>query len=226
MDRQLGHMVRLIDDLLDISRISRGKFELRRERVLLEAVIEHATEASRPAIEGAGHTLELRVSTRPVWLQGDLTRLAQVVSNLLNNSAKYTARGGRIELSGTLEGRDAVIRVTDTGTGISAEMLPHVFDLFTQLNRTLDQAQGGLGIGLSLVRRLVEMHGGTVEAESGGVGRGSSFTVRIPAESTDEAYPGRRRQPRRRRDAGHHARPYRSRDAHCSQWPERARPRP
>ena len=180
MERQLAHMVRLIDDLLDVSRISRGKFELKRELVQVQDILDHAIETSQPLVEAGRHELIVEPPDEPVWLDGDLTRLAQVVSNLLNNSAKYTPDGGRITLSAKVEGNNAVIRVTDNGSGISAEMLPQVFDMFTQVDRTLDRAQGGLGIGLSLVRRLVEMHGGTIEADSPGVGLGSVFTVRLP----------------------------------------------
>src|SRR5271157_153337 len=180
MERQLAHMVRLIDDLLDVSRISRGKFKLKRELVQVQDVLDHAIETSQPLIEAGRHELIIQPPDEPVWLDGDLTRLAQVVSNLLNNSAKYTPDGGRITLSAKVEGNNAVIRVTDNGSGISAEMLPQVFDMFTQVDRTLDRAQGGLGIGLSLVRRLVEMHGGTIAADSPGLGLGSVFTVRLP----------------------------------------------
>ena len=180
MERQLAHMVRLIDDLLDVSRISRGKFELKRELVQIQDVLDHAIETSQPLIEAGRHELIIQPPDEPVWLDGDLTRLAQVVSNLLNNSAKYTPNGGRITLSAGFEGDNAVIRVTDNGSGISAEMLTQVFEMFTQVDRTLDRAQGGLGIGLSLVRRLVEMHGGTIAADSPGLGLGSVFTVRLP----------------------------------------------
>jgi len=182
MDRQLSHLVRLVDDLLDISRVSRGKFELRREWIMLDAVIEHAVETSGPAIAAAGHTLQVRLPEQPIAFDGDLTRLAQVVSNLLNNSAKYTPRGGHIELAAGVEGGAVVLCVSDNGSGIAPEMLPHVFDLFAQQPRTSEQTQGGLGIGLSLVRRLVEMHGGTVDAKSGGAAKGSSFTVRLPLQ--------------------------------------------
>ncbi|MFD0666414.1 ATP-binding protein [Ramlibacter sp. MAHUQ-53] len=180
MERQLAHMVRLVDDLLDVSRISRGKVDLRIERITLQAVLENALEASRPALEDSRHHLALQVPPEPLWVDGDLTRLAQVVSNLLNNAAKYTPAGGHIGLSARDEGGHAAVRVTDDGTGISAEMLPRVFDLFAQAGGTLAQAQGGLGIGLSLVRQLVELHGGEVGAESAGLGQGSRFTVRLP----------------------------------------------
>ena len=186
MERQLTHMVRLIDDLLDISRISSGKVELRREWVTAGAVLDSAIEASRPLIEAARHELSVRFPKEPLNLFADATRLAQVVSNLLNNSAKYTPEGGRIDLSAERDGAGVVIRVTDTGVGIPKEMLSRVFEMFTQVGRSLDRAQGGLGIGLALVTRLVEMHGGTTTAESPGPGEGCTFTVRLPL-ADDEA---------------------------------------
>ena len=182
MDRQLTHLVRLVDDLLDVSRITRDKLELRMEPVSLEEVMNHAVEASRPIIDAAGHTLSVRPPDRPVRLQGDLTRLAQVVSNLLNNSAKYTPPGGRIELTGMLEGSEAVLEVRDNGAGIPPDVLAHVFDLFAQGAGTRGQAQGGLGIGLWLVKRLVALHHGMIEATSDG-SSGSVFTVRLPARA-------------------------------------------
>jgi len=188
MERQLGHMVRLVDDLMDVSRINSGKVELKREKLQIRALLDHAIEVSRPLVEAGGHTLTVKVSDEPVWVDGDLTRLAQVVSNLLNNAAKYTPNGGHIALSAGVEGDEVVIDVTDTGTGISPDMLPKVFDLFSQVDRTLDRAQGGLGIGLSLVNKLLEMHGGTVTAQSPGLGLGSTFTVRLPLAATDERH--------------------------------------
>jgi DNA-binding response OmpR family regulator len=180
MERQLGQMVRLIDDLLDVSRISRGKVELRKERVALETVIQHAIETSRPLIENGGHDLNINVPPDPIYVDADLTRLAQVFANLLNNAAKYTERGGGITLAVQRQGSDAVVSVRDTGVGIPAHMLPKVFEMFTQVDRSLERSQGGLGIGLTLVKRLVEMHGGTVAAKSEGHGRGSEFVVRLP----------------------------------------------
>ena len=181
MDRQLGHMVRLIDDLLDVSRITRGQVELRPARVTLAAVVESALEVCRAQVEAAGHELVVDLPAGPVWLDADPTRLAQVVANLLTNAAKYTPDGGRVTVAGRADGADAVVSVTDTGVGIPADMLPVVFEMFAQVNRTLDRSQGGLGIGLTLVRRLVGLHGGTVTAASPGVGRGSTFTVRLPS---------------------------------------------
>jgi len=180
MERQLTHMVRLVDDLLDVSRIGRGKLELRVESLTLAKVVEHALEASQPAVEAAGHSLAVKLPPEPVHLEGDLTRLAQVVSNLVNNAAKYTPSGGAIEVAGEVEQGQVVVSVTDNGNGISAEMLPHVFDLFVQGERSSRTAQTGLGIGLWLVRRLVELHRGTIEASSPGLGQGSTFTVRLP----------------------------------------------
>jgi signal transduction histidine kinase len=184
VDRQVAHMARLVDDLLDVSRITRGKIRLRRERVELARVVAHAVETSRPLVESRGQRLEVAVRDDGAAVEGDFTRLAQVVSNLLNNAAKYTEEGGRIRLAVETAG-EAVIRVTDTGVGIPAEMLPHIFDLFTQVDSTLERSQGGLGIGLTLVRSLVEMHGGCVQAFSEGRGKGSEFVVRLPLAGTD-----------------------------------------
>ena len=181
MDRQLTHMVRLIDDLLDVSRISRNKMELRRARILLADAVSSGVETARPAIEAAGHDLRVQVPAGPIFLDADLTRIAQVVANLLTNSAKYTEPGGRIELVARRDGDVAVVSVSDTGIGIPAESLGTVFDMFSQVDRSIERSTGGLGIGLALVRGLVEMHGGTVAAASDGPGRGSVFTVRLPA---------------------------------------------
>jgi PAS domain S-box-containing protein len=186
MERQLGQMIRLVDDLLDLSRIDRGKIELRKEQLNAAAVIEAALETSRPLIEAARHQLVVHLPADPLWVMGDLIRLAQVVSNLLNNSAKYTPEGGHLWL--TVERRDdqALIRVRDDGMGIPADMLPRIFEMFTQVDRNLKQAQGGLGIGLTLVRRLIEMHGGTVEATSEGAGRGCEFVASLPLASVQQ----------------------------------------
>ena len=180
MERQLGQMVRLVDDLLDISRISRNKLELRKARIDLWAVVQSAVETARPQIEANGHTLTVTLPPSPVYLHADLTRLAQVFWNLLNNSAKYTEPGGRITLTAKVQGAEAVVTVEDTGIGIPAEALPRLFELFSQVDRNLDRAQGGLGIGLALVKGLTESHGGTVEVFGAGVGKGSSFVVRLP----------------------------------------------
>jgi CheY-like chemotaxis protein len=177
-------MVRLVDDLLDLSRISRGKIELRKERIDLSKALQSAIETSHPLIEESGHQLEVALDPQPMPIDADLTRLAQVFLNLLNNSAKYTAPGGRIWLSSAREGDTAVVRVRDSGVGIPPQMLGQIFEMFTQVERSLERAQGGLGIGLTLVRRLVEMHGGGVEAKSEGLGTGSEFIVTLPLESS------------------------------------------
>ena len=181
MDRQLLHMVRLVDDLLDVSRITRDKLEMRLKPVTLQEIVDNAIEASRPSIDAAQHSLAVELPPREVRLQGDLTRLAQVISNLLNNAAKYTPPGGRIAIAARMEEGRVAIDVSDTGAGIPAEALPQVFDLFSQVDRTRHNAQGGMGSGLWLVKKLVELHQGSVEAKSDGPGRGSTFTVRLPA---------------------------------------------
>ncbi len=180
MDRQLVHLVRLIDDLLDVSRLNRNKLNLQRSRVALAEVVSHAVETAAPAIEAAGHELTVSLPPDAVLLDADLTRLAQVLGNLLTNSAKYTERGGHITLAATAHADEVVVTVRDTGIGIPAEALPHIFNLFAQVGRTHERASGGLGIGLALVKGLTEMHGGTVTAESEGPGRGSTFTIRLP----------------------------------------------
>ena len=180
MERQLGHLVRLIDDLLDVSRIRSGKMELARERTEVRAVVEAALEISRPLVDAAGHTLTVSLPEAPLVVHGDPTRLAQALSNLVNNAARYTPPGGRIEITVDACGDEVRLRVADNGCGIPRAMLFRVFDMFTQVDRTLTRTQGGLGIGLSLVRQLVEMHGGQVTAESPGPGLGSTFTLRLP----------------------------------------------
>lgn len=184
MDRQLEHMVRLIDDLLDISRITQNKMELRRAAVLLTDVISSAVETVRPAIEKAGHQFTVSLPKEEIVLDADLTRLAQVFGNLLTNSTKFTSSGGQIWLTAERQGNEAVVSVKDTGIGIPTESLPNIFDMFSQVGRSVDPSAGGLGIGLALVKALVEMHGGTVRAESEGPGKGTIFTVRIPALAT------------------------------------------
>lgn len=182
MARQLSHMVRMIDDLLDVSRIRSNKMELRRSRVSLADVVSSAVETTRPALEAARHKLTVSLPPEPVLLDADLTRLAQVFGNLLHNSAKYTEPGGHIWLTATREGNVVSVAVRDTGIGIPAHALPSIFDLFSQVDRSLERSTGGLGIGLALAKGLVEMHGGTVEAASpGDRGQGSTFTVRLPA---------------------------------------------
>jgi PAS domain S-box-containing protein len=180
MERQVRHMVRLIDDLLDVSRITRGKVELRKERVELANVVRNAVETSGPLIDASRHELAMTLPARPIYVDADVTRLSQVFSNLLNNAAKYTEPGGDIALVVERRGAEAMVAVRDNGVGIPPEMLPRVFDLFTQVDRSPERLQGGLGIGLTLVKRLVELHGGSIEARSGGRGLGSEFVVRLP----------------------------------------------
>ncbi|MGV3492360.1 MAG: PAS domain-containing protein [Ramlibacter sp.] len=180
MERQLNHMVRLVDDLLDVSRISRGKLELRAGAVSLAQVVEHALETSQPAIDAAGHALDVQLPPREVQVHGDLTRLAQVVSNLVNNAVKYTPAGGHIRVWAGVRDEQAVVEVSDDGNGIEPHLLPEVFGLFRQGEGVRASGQGGLGIGLWLVQRLVQMHHGAIEAHSDGLGRGSRFTVRLP----------------------------------------------
>jgi PAS domain S-box-containing protein len=179
MQRQVRQMVRLIDDLLDISRITSGKLQLRQERVLLATVIQSAVESACPLIEAQSHELTLAVPREPIYLDADPTRLAQVFANLLNNAAKYTEKRGRIWLSAERQGRQAVVSVCDTGIGIPAEHLPYVFEMFSQVAPALERSQAGLGIGLALVKGVVDLHGGTVEAHSTS-GKGSEFIVRLP----------------------------------------------
>jgi PAS domain S-box-containing protein len=180
MERQLMQMVRLVDDLLDISRISRNKLELRKAPVELWAVVQNAVETARPLIEESGHTLTVILPPLPIALDADLTRLAQVFWNLLINSAKYTPPGGRISLTATLDSGEAVVTVQDNGIGIPIEAQPTLFEMFSQVDRSLERAQGGLGIGLALVKGLTEAHGGTVAMHSAGMGQGCMFTVRLP----------------------------------------------
>lgn len=180
IDRQVDHLTRLIDDLLDISRIARNKLELRRGRVTLADAVAGAVETSRPLIEQMGHNLTVELPTDPIYLDADLIRLSQVFMNLLTNAAKYTPERGYIRLTARREGDEAIVSVRDNGLGIPAEKLSNLFEMFFQVDGTLEKAQGGLGIGLSLVRRLVEMHGGTVTANSDGLGTGSEFIVRLP----------------------------------------------
>jgi signal transduction histidine kinase/DNA-binding response OmpR family regulator len=181
IDRQVQQLIRLVDDLLDISRITRGKIRLQTEAIDLAVVVARAVETNRPLIDGRRHELTVTLPAEPVRVEGDPVRLAQVLGNLLNNAAKYTEEGGSIWLTVERAGDEAMLRVRDTGVGIPEEMLGSVFDLFTQVDRTLDRSQGGLGIGLTLVRRLVEMHSGRVQVFSAGPGRGSEFVVRLPA---------------------------------------------
>lgn len=186
IDRQIRQMIRLIDDLLDVSRISRGKIELRKQRLDLATIIAGALEGVRPFVEQCEHTLTVELPPQPVALEGDAGRLMQVFANLINNAAKYTGHGGQIWISAAREGRLVRVSVRDNGPGIPADQLTAIFEMFAQVDQTLDRAHGGLGIGLTLVKTLVELHGGTVEAQSGGLGLGSEFVVRLPAEPSTE----------------------------------------
>jgi signal transduction histidine kinase/ActR/RegA family two-component response regulator len=180
MERQLHHMVHLIDDLLDVSRISRGMVNLKRARVQLSAVIDSAVETSRPLISAANHRFTITLPGTAVWLNADMTRVAQIISNLLNNAAKYTPPGGDIELVAEVIGDEVVVRVIDSGIGIPAAMLPRIFELFTQVDGSAERSKGGLGVGLALAKRLAEMHDGSVEVESTGDKPGAVFTLRLP----------------------------------------------
>ena len=194
-ERQIQHMVRLVDDLMDVSRIMRGRIELRKETVDLSAAIDQAAETARPVIDAQGQEVVITLPAEPIYLEADPTRLAQIISNLLHNAAKFSQRAGRIWVSTEREGNLAVIRVRDAGAGIPSELLPRVFDLFAQGDRTLERSQGGLGIGLTVVRRLVQMHGGTVTAHSEGADKGSEFVVRMPIMSGARETPSKPGEP-------------------------------
>ena len=185
--RQTGQIVHLVDDLLDISRITQGKIKLHKEHLELKTAIDMALETSQAIIDAAQHELSIELPDAPIYLDADLTRIAQILLNLLNNAAKYTAPGGKIRLKAEVQEAKAVISILDTGLGISPEMLSKIFDMFTQIETTEEQARAGLGIGLSVVKKLVEMHGGTVAAFSDGVGRGSEFVVRLPLAASQAA---------------------------------------
>lgn len=180
VERQIGHLTRLLDDLLDVSRLTRGKIELHKETVTLQMVVAEALETTRGFIDARRHVESVSLPEAPLWFEVDPTRITQVVSNLLDNAVKYTPRGGQISVTGYRQRGEVVLRVRDTGIGIAPEMLPRVFDLFAQLDRSPARPQGGLGVGLTLARTLVELHGGTMTVESEGPGRGSEFVVRLP----------------------------------------------
>ncbi|HYH64212.1 MAG TPA: ATP-binding protein [Urbifossiella sp.] len=182
IERQVGQMVRLVDDLLDVSRITQGKLRLTTEVVDFRAVMNRAADSARPLLDARRHEFSLLFPTEPLWVTGDPARLEQIAVNLLTNAAKYTDTGGLVRMTVAREGADAVARVTDNGIGIPANELPHIFDLFTQVDASLSRAQGGLGIGLALVRTLVELQGGRVTAASGGPGKGSEFAVKFPVQ--------------------------------------------
>ncbi len=186
MQRQLQQMVRLVDDLLDVSRITTGKLTVSRERVEVQSVMRAALESSSSFIEQCGHTLSVELPSKPIYVDADPVRLAQVLSNLLNNAAKYTNRGGHIQFSAQANDDDIQIIVLDDGIGIAEDMLPEIFDMFTQVDYSLERAHAGLGVGLALSRRLVELHGGTLEASSDGVGHGSRFVVTLKLAAVTE----------------------------------------
>jgi PAS domain S-box-containing protein len=202
VERQVSHLTRLVDDLLDVSRIAVGKITLQRKPLEIAQVVAGAVEASRPLIDSRGHKLTIQVPPEPLLIEGDLTRLSQTLTNLLNNAAKYTPPGGDIRLTVGKEEGMAVIRIRDTGVGITPELLPEIFELFTQGERALDRSEGGLGIGLTLAQRLVKLHGGSIEALSEGPGQGSEFVVRLPLAATPAASSVASRRPAQRRPAG------------------------
>ena len=187
MERQIGHLRRLIDDLLDVSRIDLGKLDLRRERVAVDAVVRSAIETAKPNIEAKSHALLVRYAPEPLYVEGDALRLSQVVSNLLNNAAKFTPAGGRIEIATRLEAGCALVSVKDTGIGLAPGDERRIFEMFVQVDASRTKAAGGLGLGLTLVRSLVEMHGGRIEAHSAGIGRGAEFVVRLPLAAAPAA---------------------------------------
>ena len=187
IERQVNHLTRLVDDLLDVSRIARGKVELKEEIVEMAEVVATAIEMASPLLEQRTHTLSVQVARRGLTVEGDPTRLSQVISNLLTNAAKYTTPGGHIMIRATEEGRDVVLRVRDTGMGIAPDVLSRIFDPFVQERQAIDRAQGGLGLGLTIVRNLIERHRGSVSAHSDGPGRGSEFTVRLPKVASPHA---------------------------------------
>lgn len=180
IDRQVGQMVRLVDDLLDITRITKGKLRLTKEPVELRVIANRAAGSARPFMEARKHEFSVALPTKSIWVDADPARLEQILVNLLNNAAKYTETGGLIRMTVQQEGDEAVIRVRDNGIGIAPELLPHIFELFTQIDGSLSRTYGGLGIGLALARNLVEMHEGRLQATSGGLGKGSEFTVKLP----------------------------------------------
>jgi signal transduction histidine kinase len=180
MDRQINHMVRLVDDLLELSRITRGQIEMRKEVVAWKTIIDGAEEISQPYFQAAHHQFIASLPAEPLYVHGDIVRLTQVVANLLNNAAKYTDERGRIELNLRREGEQAVLNIRDNGIGIPLEMQPHIFEMFAQVDRKADRIQGGLGIGLTLARTLIKLHGGNIFVLSAGAGMGSEFTIRLP----------------------------------------------
>jgi CheY-like chemotaxis protein/two-component sensor histidine kinase len=197
MGRQIEHLRRLIDDLLDVSRIDRGKLELARERISVEAFVRHAVETAEPVIDAKSHELVVHYASEPIFVDGDHVRLSQAVSNLLNNAAKFTPPGGRIEVTVRATGQEAVVSVRDNGIGFDKGDELRMFDMFVQLEPVRASSPGGLGLGLMLVRRITEMHGGTVEAHSAGRGQGAEFVLRLPRATAVEATPSSAIEPKR-----------------------------
>ena len=189
LERQVRQLVRLTDDLLDISRITRNRVELRRERIDLRAAIQSAIETIEPLSQAAAHSVVLDLPAVPLWVDADFTRLAQAFANLLNNAVKYTDRGGRITISASVDAGDAVVSLNDTGIGIEPALLPTIFDMFVQIEQASSRVRSGLGIGLALTRRLIELHHGHIEARSGGAGAGTTFIVRLPLTTAPHAQP-------------------------------------
>jgi CheY-like chemotaxis protein len=190
IDRQTRQLMRLLDDLLDVSRIGSGKIRLRKDVISLAAAVAGAVETVRPLVDAQGHQLVVTVPDEPIELEGDLGRLAQVFANLLNNASKFTDRGGRIEVIVERRGGEAIVTIRDNGIGIDTGQMAHIFELFQQVDQSLEKGQGGLGVGLSLARSFVEMHGGRIEARSDGLGQGSAFVVSLPVRA---AAPGARK---------------------------------
>lgn len=182
MERQVGHLARIVDELLDVARFDTGRIELRQELLDLARLVREAVEDHRPRMEAAGLELVTGISDTPIWVEGDATRLAQVVDSLLDNAVKFTPPDGRVEVRLPAQGDDAVLTVSDTGVGIGAELLPHVFEAFSQADRSAARASGGLGLGLTVARGMVELHGGSIEAASEGEGQGAELTVRLPRQ--------------------------------------------
>ena len=183
IDRQVGMMVRLVDDLLDVSRITKGKLRLAKEQLDLRVTVNRAAETARPSIDAGRHDFSVSLPPQPIWVEADPSRMEQVVVNLLNNAAKYTESGGLIRISVNQEGDEAVVRVRDNGVGIAAEALPHIFELFTQVDGSLGKSYGGLGVGLALASNLVELHEGRLQVSSAGLGEGCEFTIKLPVVS-------------------------------------------
>ncbi len=195
IERQVEHLVNLIDDLLDVSRITRGMITLQLEPVLIGAIVARAVETARPAIDAHRHVLEIDLPDELISVEGDKTRLIQVIANILHNAAKFMDPGGRIQLSVRREGPNVAIKISDIGIGIAPDLIPRIFELFTQVHSKSERAQGGLGIGLALVRRLTEMHGGSVSVHSDGPGRGAAFTVRLPVMASPLVLSSQRKEP-------------------------------